>query len=104
MAALGASLGAILALCLVVLGFLIHKHYGNSIKRKLGRGLGDVSNTQILKFKKNKGNHIIHIHGNIIKNIISLTIQLNKMKRYCKYRQQNSLVGLYDAYTHYGFS
>lgn len=47
MAALGASLGAILALCLVVLGFLIHKHYGNSIKRKLGRGLGDNSgNTQ----------------------------------------------------------
>ncbi|XP_077315006.1 cadherin-related family member 5 isoform X5 [Lithobates pipiens] len=47
MAALGATLGAILALCLVVLGFLIHKQYGNSIKRKLGRGLGDNSgNTQ----------------------------------------------------------
>ncbi|XP_040184557.1 cadherin-related family member 5 isoform X5 [Rana temporaria] len=43
MAALGASLGAILALCLVLLGFLIHKQYGNSIKRKLGRGLGDNS-------------------------------------------------------------
>ncbi|KAM5138054.1 cadherin-related family member 5-like isoform 3-T3 [Mantella aurantiaca] len=41
MAALGASLGAILALCLVALGFLIHKQYGGSIKRKLMKGSGD---------------------------------------------------------------
>ncbi|MEE6498553.1 hypothetical protein FKM82_003152 [Ascaphus truei] len=41
MAALGASLGVILALCLAVLGFLIYRHYGHSITRKLGKGSGD---------------------------------------------------------------
>ncbi|XP_063800263.1 cadherin-related family member 5 [Pseudophryne corroboree] len=41
MAALGASLGVILVLCFIGLGFLINKHYGNSIRIRLRRNDGD---------------------------------------------------------------
>ncbi|NP_001087390.1 cadherin related family member 5 S homeolog precursor [Xenopus laevis] len=41
MAALGATLGVILALCLAGLGFLIHKHYGDQIRNKMSKSSGD---------------------------------------------------------------
>ncbi|XP_075044643.1 cadherin-related family member 5 [Mixophyes fleayi] len=40
MAALGASLAVILVLCLIGLGYLINKQYGNAIKEKLGKNDG----------------------------------------------------------------
>ncbi|XP_018411534.1 PREDICTED: cadherin-related family member 5 [Nanorana parkeri] len=45
MAALGASLGVILAICLVLLAFFIHKQYGDTIKGKLRRGSDDFGNS-----------------------------------------------------------
>ncbi|OCT81758.1 cadherin related family member 5 S homeolog isoform X3 [Xenopus laevis] len=41
MAALGATLGVILALCLAGLGFLIHKHYGDQIRNRMSKSSGD---------------------------------------------------------------
>uniref|UniRef100_A0A803K852 Cadherin domain-containing protein n=1 Tax=Xenopus tropicalis TaxID=8364 RepID=A0A803K852_XENTR len=41
MAALGATLGVILALCLVGLGFLIHKQYGDQIRNRMRKSSGD---------------------------------------------------------------
>ncbi|KAM4723105.1 cadherin-related family member 5 [Rhinophrynus dorsalis] len=41
MAALGASLGAILALSLIGLGFLIYKQYGDRIRSRIRKGPGD---------------------------------------------------------------
>ncbi|CAH2325336.1 cadherin-related family member 5 isoform X1 [Pelobates cultripes] len=41
MAAVGASLGAILALCLVGLGFLLYKQYGDKIRARLGKQQGN---------------------------------------------------------------
>ncbi|XP_068115926.1 cadherin-related family member 5 [Hyperolius riggenbachi] len=41
MAALGASLGAVLIVALAGLGFLIHKQYGDLIRSKFGRSSGD---------------------------------------------------------------
>ncbi|XP_056382976.1 cadherin-related family member 5 isoform X3 [Hyla sarda] len=43
MAVLGATLGAVLVLCLVGLGFLIYKQYGKTIQRKLKKGPGSNS-------------------------------------------------------------
>ncbi|XP_053545266.1 cadherin-related family member 5 [Bombina bombina] len=43
MAALGASLGAVLAVCLAGLGFLIYKLHGDSIRRRLGKSLKNDS-------------------------------------------------------------
>ncbi|XP_041445916.1 cadherin-related family member 5 isoform X2 [Xenopus laevis] len=41
MAALGATLGVLLALCLVGLGFLIHKQYGDQIRNRMSKSSGD---------------------------------------------------------------
>lgn len=45
MAILGATLGVVLALCLVGLAFLIYKHYGNTIHSRLKRGTDNVSSS-----------------------------------------------------------
>ncbi|XP_073410502.1 cadherin-related family member 5 isoform X7 [Dendrobates tinctorius] len=43
MAILGATLGVVLAACVVGLAFLIYKHHGNTIRSKLRRGTGNNS-------------------------------------------------------------